>query len=272
MGKLLKNSFAMSIMFSTYLIMITVNILANVMPINGLTTGDVSSSYPNLFTPKGYVFSIWGLIYIALAALVIYFCKSLFQEREFMKEAHIQVFSRLFALTCVLNSAWIIAWHNRIILITLVIMVALLVVLLMLRTMLSKEELDLKGRILLLAPVSLYLGWIIIATIANITVYLVSTGWDGMGLSGPVWTVIVLIAGLVIGGATILRFSDPIVGAVCIWAYIGILLRYLGPFTGGKYSSILITASVAILVFIILEIVLLLKGNILYGRQQTNRE
>ena len=56
----------------TFILMVTVNALANLLPLNGLTTGEVSDSYPNLFAPAALTFSIWGVIYTGLTACILY--------------------------------------------------------------------------------------------------------------------------------------------------------------------------------------------------------
>lgn len=271
MGKLLKNSLAMSLTISSYLIMITVNVLANVLPINGISTGDVSNNYKNLFTPEPYTFSIWLLIYLALFAFVIYFCKNLMEEKPVMESSSAMRLAGVFSITCYANTFWIIAWHNEKLPITMILMVIILAGLIYIRKILQKMELHALAKCLIVAPFSIYFGWITIATIANATVLLVSLGFEGILLSEIHWTIIVLIIGLILGLLVTVQLKDPFYGAVFIWSYIGILLRHIGPSFGGNYQNIVLVTLITIGVILIAEVALLVKGNYYYGVKQNER-
>ena len=184
--------------------MVTVNALANILPLNGLTTGEVSDSYPNLFAPAGITFSIWGVIYLGLAGFILYQLgafkgKSGINQEVIMKIGH---YSRISSLA---NTAWIFSWHFKLIQLSLVLMVVILVCLIKINTRLHAMDLRIKEKIFVRIPFSIYFGWITVATIANVTVFLVSIGWDGWGLSERVWTIIALGLGLIISMATTIR-------------------------------------------------------------------
>jgi hypothetical protein len=51
---------------------IAINLLADIIPINNISTAAVSDSFQIFFVPAGYVFAIWGLIYIGLIAYGLY--------------------------------------------------------------------------------------------------------------------------------------------------------------------------------------------------------
>jgi hypothetical protein len=211
-----------------FAVMIVMNYLANELPLNGRTTGSISDSYPNLFVPAGLTFAIWGVIYL----LLMVFCVV-----QFTSPRHeiINEIGWLFSATCILNSLWILAWHYEKLPLSLVIMLALLAALIWIN--INIEDLHFG---LIKAAFGVYVGWICIATIANVTALLVSHGWNGFGISGQTWTMIMVIAGALIAMAAILRFKNPFVGLAVIWAFAGIMIK-----RQADYRAIYITAAVA---------------------------
>lgn len=203
--------------------MLVVNALANALPLNGKNTGEISDSYPVLFTPAGYVFSIWGLIYIALIGFAVF--QALPAQRA---NERINRIGGWFALSNVLNMAWLFAWHWEVLWLSVVFMVGLLACLLVIYTRL---EIGLHARTspmeqtMVDFPFSLYLGWISVATIANVSAALYAGGWNGFGLAPQVWTVIMIIVAAVLGLLMIQRRNALAYPAVLIWALIGIRVR-----------------------------------------------
>lgn len=203
--------------------MLVVNALANALPLNGKNTGEISDSYPVLFTPAGYVFSIWGLIYIALIGFAVF--QALPAQRA---NERINRIGGWFALSNVLNMAWLFAWHWEVLWLSVVFMVGLLACLLVIYTRL---EIGLHARTspmeqtMVDFPFSLYLGWISVATIANVSAALYASGWNGFGLAPQVWTVIMIIVAAVLGLLMIQRRNALAYPAVLIWALIGIRVR-----------------------------------------------
>ena len=227
--------------------MIAANYLANAWPINGLTTGAVSAAYPNLFAPAGATFSIWGLIYLLLGIFVL---AHLGKASRLGPEEVLRQISWLFVLTCLLNAAWIFAWHYRLILLSVGLMLALLLSLIRINTALRRPA---AGGAppptswLVRLPFSIYFGWITVATIANITVLLVSVGWNRCGLSEVVWTVVIILVGAAIGMATMWRNRDIAYGLTIVWAYGGIILKHSGEAGfAGAYPAVILAAAVAI--------------------------
>ena len=145
--------------------MITVNALANILPINNKTTGEISDQYANLFTPSGATFAIWGLIYsLLLGFSVAILFKSNFEK--FPKKA-----LYLFIANSILNSCWIFVWHHEMIVLSLVVMLFLLLTLIRLNIVLNSLKLSLIQAVFLRLPFTVYFGWITVATIANFTAY-----------------------------------------------------------------------------------------------------
>jgi hypothetical protein len=201
-----------------------INGAANALPLNGQLTGEISDRFQVFVTPAGYVFAIWFPIYVGLVTFTV--------EQALASRASDPLLRRLGwlpALSGVLNGAWIVAWHWEAFPISLVIMVGLLLTLIgiHLRLRAGEEAGELTGRLRwsVRLPFSIYVGWITVATIANAAAVLPWAGFTGFGLPGEVWAVAVLLIGLAIATAFVLREDDPAYGLVIVWAYLGILIK-----------------------------------------------
>lgn len=242
-----------------YLIMVGVNALANILPINGLNTGQVSAELPNLFVPDAITFSIWGLIYFLLFGYVVYNF-IIRDEDRIDKQNALSWLARYFCISSLLNACWILCWHNRLFLLSTIVMFLLLLSLILARLIIERMTLRGKEELFIRLPFSLYLAWISIATIANVTTLLVYYNWNGFGLSPTTWTIVMLLAGLLIGGAVMLRFRDGAYGLVLIWAYAGIFRKHFSvEGYAGAYPSIIICVSFCLLAILVLEIYLIKK-------------
>lgn len=196
-----------------YLGMVTMNYLANSLPLNNQTTGEVSDSYSNLFAPAGITFVIWGVIYLLLAV----YCVVQFTGAH---QAIMQEIGWAFAATSLLNVAWIFAWHYEKLPLTLVLMLFMLLALIYINWSIRAMHFG-----LIKAAFGIYLGWICIATIANITAYLVSINWYGFGLSEEIWTIIMISIGFLIVIITQLKWNNPFIGLAVVWAFVGIAIK-----------------------------------------------
>ncbi|AFV22720.1 hypothetical protein Mpsy_0509 [Methanolobus psychrophilus R15] len=242
----------------TFLAMVITNSLANILPINNVTADQVSDSFPNLFAPAGLTFSIWGLIYLLLAGYTLYHIGFF---RESKNSPKTELFNRigiLFAVSSIANTAWVLAWHNYMIPLSLLLIVVILVCLILINQLTLKERLTGRDYLFIRLPFSIYFGWITIATIANVTVLLVSIGWGGFGLAETTWTVVVLAVGLIIAVATMIRNRDIAYGLVIVWAYAGILLRHISPEGfGGQYPVVIATVLICIALLLLAQAYLL---------------
>ncbi|MFX1449804.1 MAG: hypothetical protein ACFFCM_03105 [Promethearchaeota archaeon] len=216
----------------TYFLTILVNFLANLIPIGGRNTGQVSDSYPDLFAPAGITFSIWGVIYVLLAFFVFYTSRDVFKEQE-DDIPYVEQISFYYMISNILNITWLISWHYNIIPLSFVIMIGILLTLIKiyLNLNIGLEEISTKEKILVHVPFSVYLGWISIATIANTTALLVAMGWDGFGISESIWTIIVLIVAIILTLLMQYIRKDIAFSLVVIWASIGIIIKRLAPIT-----------------------------------------
>jgi hypothetical protein len=77
-----------------FAIMVVMNYLANALPLNDKTTGELSDSYPNLFVPAGITFSIWGIIYL----LILGYCILQFKDSNQATVSNIGWFFGMLAL------------------------------------------------------------------------------------------------------------------------------------------------------------------------------
>ncbi len=200
---------------------ITANGLANALPINGQTTGEVSDRFEVYFVPAGYVFSIWGLIYLALLAFVI---DGLLRRESPLHER----VGGWFALSCLANAAWLVLWHYERFAGTVALMLTLLVSLcaIYLRLDPGRAGASRRDRALVLFPFSLYLGWVSVATIANVTSYLDFIAWSGWGLEPARWMQVMLGVTATLCAIMTARTRDVVYLLVIIWALVGIALKH----------------------------------------------
>lgn len=203
-------------------ITVLINYLSNTGVFNGHTMATVSERYANFFTPAGYAFSIWGLIYLGLLGFVIYTGRSLFTRKEV--DPVLFNIKWLFLLSCLANSGWVIAWLNDYTGLSVLIMIVLLVVLLriVLVTHAQQNRTSLAERLFVRAPFALYAGWVSVALIANMAAWLTKVNWDGWGISAEAWTIVMIsVAGLV-NVLMVLARRLPMYGLVGIWALMAI--------------------------------------------------
>jgi hypothetical protein len=265
--------------------MVYMNYLANALPINNRTTGAVSDAYPNLFVPAGITFSIWGIIYLLLAAWVA------LQFTSGLKEIAVAV-GPLFALSCLLNALWIVAWHYDRLWLSLAIMTGLLISLILINGTLRDITANVSamatgdsdgatlltgsggagggsgtgsaliggtaGRGLIMvtkAAFGIYLGWISIATIANVTALLVGIGFTGGPLPEQIWAIALIAIGAVIVILSIPSYSNPWIGVAVVWAFAGIIIK-----RSGDYPAIAIAALIAMLAVAAVTVIRFIKG------------
>ncbi len=200
-----------------------VNGLANALPLNGLNTGQISDRFKVYFVPAGYVFAIWGVIYVGLIAFAIF--QALPAQRE---NPRLRATGWWIALGGVANSAWIFLWHYLQFPQTLVAMLVLLGTLIMtyLGLEIGQKKVSATEKWMAQIPFSIYLGWITVATVANVTDVLDYWKWDRFGLAPENWMAIVLLAVLVITGLMISSRFDVAFTIVVLWALVGISVKH----------------------------------------------
>lgn len=235
----------------SFVAMVIVNYLAQMLPINGVNPGQVSDSMPNLFAPAGLTFSIWGLIYLSLAAFSVYQFSFKKQDAD---PSLLDKVRGVFVVSSLVNIAWIFSWHYGSIGLSVLLMLTLLLSLIVIHLILDKAPLSKAGKVFYRLPFSLYFGWITVATVANITAFLVRAGWDRFGWPEQAWAVIILLVAMVIGTATMVIRKDIAYGLVLVWAYIGILIKHVsqGNFAGA-YPGVIVTVIACLVIYVAAE-------------------
>ncbi len=199
-----------------------VNFLANTLPINGQTTADISDRFEVYFVPAGYVFSIWGVIYLGLVAYTVYQLLPRVRDGNLLR-----ALAPWYVVTALANSAWIFAWHYNQFLLSILLMLVLLVSLLVIYLRLRAQPPASRAELWAVhVPFRIYLGWISVATIANATVVLKDMGWDGFGIAEPVWGVIMIAVAGLLGILVSLLRADIAYALVFVWALVGIAVRF----------------------------------------------
>ena len=208
----------------TVIIALVVNILASALPLNGQNTGEISDRFQVYFVPAGYVFSIWGVIYIGWIAFIIY------QFRSSQKESpRLRRLGYLFALSNLANAAWLFSWHYNYFGLSVFIMLTLLGLLIASYLRLDVNRSSAKGAEWWSVdlPFSIYLGWITVASVANVTDWLYLVEWNGFGISAPVWAVIMLAVASLLGLGMALTRRDAGYLFVLVWAFVGIAVKQI---------------------------------------------
>lgn len=204
---------------------VVINGLANALPINGKTTGELSDMYPNLFIPAGLTFSIWGVIYLAMLIFIIYQLVIAFSQKQ--GPSIIEAIGPWYLLSSVANVTWIVAWHYVLPELSLLIMLLLLFSLI--KTYLnlqSTKPISFKSAKWIVYPFfSIYLGWITVATIANFTAVLVDWGWSGGAIGPSSWAIILVMLAIGMGIYFAIFERNVAYSLVIIWALYGIYLK-----------------------------------------------
>ena len=220
----LKNERVKYLSLILFSLVIYTNYLANALPIGGVTTGEVSDLLDNLFTPTGFTFSIWGIIYLSLFIFLI----SLFWISEEQKPFISKVLF-LFNINCMLNISWIFAWHYMIFPLSLVIMLGLLYNLILISRVIKAHHKELKSSYLYNITsfsFNIYFGWITVATVANFTGLLISLEWGGFGISHDVWTALIICVATLIASITFIKNNAIWYLLPIIWAFYGIYFKH----------------------------------------------
>lgn len=228
------------------ILMIIVSYYSQTIRLNDNTIGGVSDHYENLFTPAGYAFSIWGLIYLALLVYCFFQLNRAFEgagETKFIKQT-----GPWFIIANVANAAWVVAWLYENTLLSIILMFIILASLVMVIRNTNMERWDAPFKIIAFTwwPICFYAGWITVATIANVAAHLTNIGWRGWFLSETQWTVIMLLVAVLINFLIVYRRNMREFALVGIWALVAIFVRH----TGGNATVAYTALGGAIVLFI----------------------
>ena len=189
-----------------------VNYLSVVYALGGKSIRELSDKYANLFTPSNQTFGIWSLIYLLLVGFLVL---------QFFKRFDSRVtHNYLFIVSCLFNFTWIVAWQLEYLFLSLCIMLGLLATLSVMNVQIARE-----GGEFFKLVFGVYLGWICIATIANVTTVLVSLQWTGSVATQANWAIALLALGAVLTGAVMLRLRIPYLAIAVVWAFYGVSVK-----------------------------------------------
>ncbi len=234
--------------------MIVVNALANILPLGGNTTGEVSADYPTLFTPAPFTFSIWGIIYILMGFFAVY-ATIMFEEDDTASVIRDDV-SFWFILSCVMNIAWIFSWHYRRIGLSTIFILGLLCCLIVINMRFTVQHgICLPERICVYG-FNIYLGWICAAAIANISVLLKKANWTGFGLSEQVWTFCILLVVCLLGVAFVICGGRFMASLALLWAVAGIFAKHISRIGHDNAYPLITVTLVCVFLVILLNILL----------------
>ncbi|MBC8767441.1 tryptophan-rich sensory protein [Arenibacter sp. BSSL-BM3] len=230
-------------------LVIAVNYISQAVRINDTTIGELSQRYSNLFTPASYAFAIWGLIFLSLLAYALFQVKVVFYDKKEL--AYIEQTGYWFAIANVLNALWVIAFAYDYMGLTVIIIVGILISLLKIIINTNMERWDAPKEIIVFSwwPICLYSGWITVATIANIALYLTKIGWDGAFLTEVQWTMVLIVIATLINLVIIYKRNMREFAAVGVWALFAIYIRHQDSLEIPAYTAL---ACSAILLSVIL--------------------
>lgn len=233
--------------------MLVMNVLATTLPLNGQATNEISDRYDTLFAPIGFTFAIWGVIYLLLG---VYTVVQLVADNSVIRGI-----TPWFIASSLLNGAWIVAWHYEALWLSAAIIIALLWTLIVINRKTTAERTTLGASLSIRVPFAVYFGWVTVATVANISAWLVQLGFaDGFGLSAEAWTIVILVVATLIGSTTALVNSSPSYALVLVWAFWGILSRHLSPSEWNQeFSGVILATQILLPILGIVSVVALVR-------------
>lgn len=224
-----------------------VNYLSNTGAINNTTIGERSDGINSLFTPAGYAFTIWGLIYLLLFAFVIFQGRSLFNKDK--QDDFVEKVGIWFIVSCIANIAWVFLWLYGFTGLSCIAMLVMLFCLIQIILRNRMEIWDAPAKIIVFLwwPFVIYAGWISVALIANVATYLIEIDWDRFGLSEQTWTIIMIIIATILNILVVIKRYMREFAMVGVWALIAIAVKNFEIETNIAYIAI----TCAVIIFIV---------------------
>jgi hypothetical protein len=223
------------------------NGLSNTGVIGGKSVGEVSDELNNLFTPAGYAFAIWGIIFIGLLVNGVYqvkvaYGKDLEKQKNVITDAWLIVAN-------IANGAWIWFWLNDYTGTSVIIMIIILIALIKVALNLRLELYSPSRAVVIFGwwPITIYLGWISVALIANIAAYLSKIGWADK-VNEVNYTIIMIIVATLVNIFVLYARNMREFCLVGIWALVAISAR-------STHDSIYITAVICACIIGILALI-----------------
>ncbi|MCC3145496.1 hypothetical protein LJ207_09190 [Halanaerobium sp. Z-7514] len=236
-----------------FFLTILINFLANYLPINNISTGEVSANYQNPFTPAGFTFSIWGLIYLLLLLFIIY----QFSNNGEIKEKFSP--GPYFVLASLANITWLFLWHYHYIYLSmLVILILPLSLFQIFKRIHNYSNYSVKEYLAIKLPFSIYTAWVFIASLANLMVSLVYFKSDWPANFLVISTIAAILLGLYLTIIILDKYQNIAFSLVIVWAYSGIIAAQL---SSHQSALVVITTAVLSIIIITVKIIALIFNN-----------
>jgi translocator protein len=198
--------------------MLLSNLMANLLPLNDVTTGEIAARYPTLITPAEYTFAIWGVIFVGMLALAIYQVLPAQWRSNTLRAIRGPLL-----INAIANGLWIYAWHNEQIAFSLLLMAIIAVTLAVTYGELNQYPVASRAEAWFVrAPISLYFGWVTVATFVNIAVAATAARWDGSPLRPEAWAIILLAVATLAACRIVYQRGDTLFALAAIWGLFAI--------------------------------------------------
>lgn len=205
---------------------LAVNTYTNLAPPTGVNIGQLANTVfaSVAIIPANYAFAIWGLIYLGLIALGIYQLRS--DQRQ---NPDLRITGYGLIIACLSQIAWVYLFLYRQFWWSVLAMLGILLPLIYiyLKLGIGQRPVSRADRWYVHYPISIYLGWISVATVVNVASALYDSGWQGGGLSTEVWTVLLAGVATLLGGTLVLQRRDRAYPLVIVWALVAIGIKQM---------------------------------------------
>ncbi|MBC7654062.1 MAG: hypothetical protein H7098_06240 [Oligoflexus sp.] len=252
-----------------FIIAFAVSNLSQLKIFGGVTNADISNKYATVFTPAGITFAIWGVIYLSLFGFTIYHVFKAFKD-DIHSEASqaILKIDYLFIINNIATTFWVFAFTYEYLLASMILIIIQLITLLIIFIKLNLFDIDKSfyNKLFTQFPLTIYFAWLCVANVANISLYLVSIGWDGFGISESIWAQTMIIVIALITFFIVLYKKNVFFGLVAIWSVYGIRIKRV-QINEIQYSSIIKVCDFA-LGFIVIFVVFMIIKNLMYKKKQ----
>lgn len=224
--------------FLSVILVLAVNGLSQSQRWNDTTIGEMSDLYENLFTPAGYAFAIWGLIFLMLIGYSLFQIRRAFFSKK--ESLFIEQTGWWFALANVFNAAWVVAFTYQYVGLSVLIMLGILISLLQVIRKTNMERWDAPIEIIAFVwwPICIYSGWIAVATIANFSAFFSSLGWKGSELNQIVWTMVMITVAVLVNVLMVWLRNMREFAGVAIWALVAIFVRHQDQYEAIAYYAL----------------------------------
>ena len=252
-----------------FIIAFTVSNLSQLKIFGGVTNADISNKYATVFTPAGITFAIWGVIYLSLFGFTIYHVVKSFKDDVHSEASQaILKIDSLFILNNIATTFWVFAFTYEYLLASMILIIIQLITLLMIFIKLNLFDIDKSfyNKLFTQFPLTIYFAWLCVANVANISLYLVSIGWHGFGISESVWAQIMIFVILLISTFIILVKRNVFFGLVAIWSVYGIQIKRI-QIDENEFSNVINTCDFALAFIVVLVIGIIIK-NLMYKKKQ----